>query len=74
MVLFHSNEKDEDRDECLDRIGPSAQSHVGASNLGSGCNEETHVVVRGDVTSRDTGHKGAAVELDVLHGLQRDWG
>ena len=32
------------------------------------------MIVGRDMTGGDTSHERPAVELNVLHGLQRDWG
>lgn len=61
VVLLHPHEKDQDRNKCLDGIGPSSQRHVRASD----------VVVGGHVASGDAREERSSAQLDMLHRLQR---
>lgn len=60
MVLLHTDEEDEDRDEGFDCVRPTSECHVGTSN----------VVVSGNMASSDPGKESGIAKVDVLHGLQ----
>lgn len=60
VVLLHTDEEDEDRDEGFDCVRPTSECHVGTSN----------VVVSGNMASSDPGKEGGIAKVDVLHGLQ----
>ena len=60
LEVLGPGDVDQDVAEHADGVGIAAHHHVG----------ETNVVVRGEVSSHDTGEHGLLVHLDVIEGLQ----
>lgn len=60
VVLLHTDEEDENRDEGLNSVRPTSESHVGTSN----------VVVSGNMASSDPGKESGITKVNILHGLQ----